>query len=355
MNNNEISIQETFEGKLYLTFALLSLVLFYYAHADFLPDKFFYVPCAGALISGLFFRFHNDWVDYCLLFFVFFSFMSDLLNQTFPHSLISAFLRQTLGILCFSKLRHFDSKVLIKYFSRISPVIVVSYYVFSNPLGGYVYDRYGGFSGDPNYLAISLTLLIAMNLLYIHQAETTKIWKAISVVSIIGTIPLFLVGQSRAGIIALCVMLMFYFVYLYKYHKGLSIVLCGIVLLMSGSVYYHFQKTFNAVNQRFNDISEGGGRTVQIYGVADVYSKHPLYVITGIGIDNSPLQFEEFRIKSNYIIHDTYLDVLFGQGIVTLIIFLWLLYKTFRKTLLVDKWQIYIGLYLSLLDRKSVV
>ena len=112
-----------------------------------------------------------------------------------------------------------------------------------------------------------------------------------------------------------------------------------------------FQAPIDAIVERFNSLEEahGGARVVQFSAVNDVYKVYPYMFPFGTGIDNSPLRFEEFRAKSPFMIHNTYLNIMFGQGFFALCLYLILFWLVFKQIKEYEHKEIFVGLYLSLL------
>lgn len=343
-------------SNLYLFFTVVALIMFYYAHAPWGVEKLFYIPCAGALITSYFCPFKRDIIDVILLLIIFFSLLSDLVNFSIPDRIDAPWLRQCIGILCFNKLRKFSLERIVSFIAIFSPFIILSLYLFSSPFGKNSY-RYGGFSGDPNYLAISLNLLIAINMIYIHKSDTTKLRSTIAIATIIGTLPLFIAGKSRAGLMALGVLLISYLIFLFFRNKRACVVVIVATFAFSGNFYLLFHKQIDAVIERFDSLEKahGGARVVQFSAVSDVYKVYPYTFVFGTGIDNSPLRFEEFKAKSPYMIHNTYLNTLFGQGFITLCLYVFLFCVIFKRIRTYDNRGLYMGLYLSLLLNISSV
>lgn len=343
-------------GKIYLFFATAALIMFYYAHAPGGAEKLFYIPCAGALIASFFCHFKRDCIDVILLLIIGFSLLSDLVNFTVPDRVDAPWLRQCIGILCFNKLRKFNMNKIVTAMAVASPFIILSLYLFSSPFGRASY-RYGGFSGDPNYLAISLNLLIVFNLLYIHRKDTTKLQSIVPIITILGTLPLFIAGKSRAGLIAMSVLLLSYLIFLFFNNRKTCFLIIAITFVCSGNIYILFQKPIDAIVERFDSLEKahGGARVVQFSAVNDVYKAYPYTFPLGTGIDNSPLRFEEFKAKSPFMIHNTYLNILFGQGFVALCLYLTMFWLTFKQIWKYEHKGIFVGLYLSLLLNISSV
>lgn len=335
--------------RLYLAFATLSLVMFFYAHAPFMPEKLFYVPCALTLVASFFCPFRHDRVDTLLLLIIGLALLSDVVNYTLPRGVESPWVRQGIGILCFRKLRHYDLRPVTKALVFVAPIIVASYYLFSSPFAEY---RYGGFSGDPNYLSISLTLLIAILLVYTHQKGTSRGVVVVAVATIVMTLPLFFAMKSRMGIMAFAVMLLGEGVYLFEHNKRMLTLVVVAVFMTIGPVSVMFSEEIAGLTDRFDTLEEsrGGPRADMVKGVHDVFMAYPSYFVFGNGIDVSPASYAEYSAYSDQPIHTTYVNIFFHQGLFVLAIFLLLLWRTFQQVWCSGSERpIYLALFLSLL------
>lgn len=352
-------------SSLYVFFAAASLIMFYYAHAEWLPvEKAFYVPCAITLLCSFFVKRKWDKIDRILTVFVIFVALSDVLTGIYPKGISSPLVRISLGIFCFNKIRKVDLYGAITVIAKLSPIIMVTYYVFANPLTYVSWVRYGGFSGDPNYLAISLELLIVLNLIFIHRKETGMFWRVLSVASIISTLPLFLVGQSRMGLISLVVLFLFYLSFLYKNSKRNFMILAvtGCVLLVAGFGSYSYM--LDGVERRFtkHSSSRGSGgmiqndpRMAQINATFRVFKRNPSYVFSGIGADHDPEDIQDYKQMADNPVHNTFVGILLQDGLFALSAFLMLLIVTFRQVVKRPDKKLYLGFYLSLLLNISSV
>jgi len=352
-------------SSLYVFFAATSLIMFYYAHAEWLPvEKAFYVPCAITLLCSFFVKSKWDNIDRILAVFVVFVALSDVLTGIYPKGISSPLIRISLGVFCFNKIRKVDLYHTITVIAKLSPAIMVTYYVFANPLTYVGWVRYGGFSGDPNYLAISLELLIVLNMIFIHRKETGMFWRVLSIASIIATLPLFLVGQSRMGLISLAVLFLFYLIFLYKKSKRSFMVLAvaGSALLVAG--YGSYSYMLDGVERRFtkhiSSRSSGGliqndPRVGQIKATFRVFERNPSYVFSGIGADHNPEEIQDYKQIADNPVHNTFFGILLQEGIFALSAFLVLLVVTFRQIVQRPDKSLYLGLYLSLLLNISSV
>lgn len=346
------TIMPKFDSR-YCFWAGITLIMFYYAHAEFLPiEKAFYIPCAIAFIISLFVRKRWDKIDTLLGWFLALVWISDLANGIYPESISSNCVRITLGVVCFNKLRKCNLSSVSKWVAYISPLIVISYYIFDNPLLYVGWERYGGFSGDPNYLSISLNLLCVIMLQQIGMTKS-KTWRAIWIVSILLIIPIIIAGKSRIGSVSFCVIILFAG---YKLLRKSKIFFLILAIFGSGAMIYMSNTNPSMIDQfvmrfdgsRKSDQGAAMARFKQIDGVIATFKDTPYIIFFGIGADSLPQDIESYKTKSANIVHNTFFNIFLQEGIFTLFFFCYILWICLKRI-----WEkrdlIMGGLFLSLL------
>lgn len=337
----------------YCLWAGITLIMFFYAHAEFLPvEKAFYVPCAITLLFSFFVKKRWDKIDTLLGWFLALVWISDLANGIYPESISSNCVRITLGVVCFNKLRKCNLSSVSKLVAYISPLIICSYYIFDNPLLYVGWERYGGFSGDPNYLSISLNLLCVCMLQQIGMIKS-KTWRAIWIVSILLIIPIIIAGKSRIGSVSFCVIILFAGYKLLHKSKAFFLILAvfgsGAMIYMSNtnpSMIDQFVMRFDG--SRKSDQGAALARLKQIDGTIAVFKSTPYAIFFGIGVDSNPQNIESYSSRTVNIVHNTFFNILLQEGIITLSFFCYILWICFKgiwkkRDLLMG------GLFLSLL------
>ena len=223
---------------------ILSLALFFFANDDIIGlGGFFYIPTIIAFVTGFFIKTKLSKIDYVFFIFLFFSFLSTIIYYNSSVSVImQPITRLFIGYFSFRHIRILDLKKIISIFSWLSFIILIAHYVFSD-LNQY---RYGGFYGDPNYLAMSFSIIMVMNMMNIHICSS-YILRIISIINIILIIPLIIFGISRAGIVSVCIILIFYLIFLLKTRRNYGILLSIILFLFSGSFFNLFAENINNI------------------------------------------------------------------------------------------------------------
>ena len=236
-------MKSTFFERLYCISVILAFGLLFYANADLIeaPDgtvahlgigKAFYFPCGIALVGSYFIRKKKDWLDKVLIVLVFTAILSSLIHPPISGKFFSwTVTRFVLAILCFKDIRNIDPVYFTKAVSIAAPFIIFPHYILSNPFS-YGDYRYGGFYGDPNFLALALNFIIA--LCYItFRREQRIIIKICCISSIIGAIPLILLGMSRGGVLGLIILFAAMMYYIYK-RKRSNVVIMLILFIFIG-------------------------------------------------------------------------------------------------------------------------
>lgn len=358
MRNN--SIFET----IYSISVVLAMGLLFYANADVIeaPDgtvahlgigKAFYVPCGIALVSSFFIRKKKDWLDKVLTVLVFTAILSSLIHPPISGKFLSwTVTRFILAILCFKDIRNVDSVFFAKAVSIAAPLIVFPHYILSNPFS-YGDYRYGGFYGDPNFLALALNFIIA--LCYItFRREKRIIIRICCISSIIGAIPLILLGMSRGGVLGLFILIASMVYYIYK--KKRSNIMIMIILLVFMGVFFSNKmgSTISRVEDRFfgDSTSDKVGAMARLDGiesVLNVFNNKPELIPFGIGLGNTYNtigMYREYGYFSRFVVHNTYFSLLYELGLIGLVLYL-LIYVYAFKNLYQRRDYLMIGILLS--------
>ena len=350
--------------KLYCIFVVLAFGLLFYANAEAqeAPNgvayslgigKAFYIPCGLALICSFFLKIKRDWLDkilYCLIFVA-------ILSTCFHPPLSGTFLTWTvtrfiMAILCFKSVRDIDPLLLAKIAAILSPLIVFPHYLLSNPFS-YGDYRYGGFYGDPNFLAFALIFLIA--LCYItFRREKGWIIKILSICSIVGSIPLILLGASRAGILSLSIILFTILIDTFRRSKRGFVLLLMVIALSGGVLLNKMSDTLDMIERRYQAETESDqvGAKARVEGVGNVFrvlGRRPELIPFGIGLGNTYDTIAKYRddgFRSSFVVHNTYLSLLYELGLVGFLLYL-LIYIFAFKQLVRQHQYLLIGILLS--------
>lgn len=315
--------------------------------------KFFYFPCALSLFFSIIKWRTLDSLDKSMILLLFLSLFSSLMNP--PESSISilrwSLTRFCFGLVCFWNIKNVDSLLFIRVLSIASPFIIIPHYILTNPFSYGLY-RYSGFYGDPNYLAMALNFIIAIS--YLNWKSTHNVLlKLISLISIIASIPLIVVGISRGGLIGLAFVLLFIFIDLVKYHKKFLFITILAVVLLGGTIAVRFAPQIENVVTRFDPNSESDAnssrtRLYQIQSVYNVFKAHPIYIPFGVGLGNNMKAKTMFPEEyfDQYQVHNTFVKMLFEQGFFAFFLFIILMIKQFNR-LWHNSNRIYLGIYLA--------
>ena len=342
-------MKHSFIEKLYCLSVVLAFGLLFYANAEAqeAPNgavynlgvgKAFYIPCGLALICSFLLKIKRDWLDkvlYCLIFVA-------LLSTCFHPPLSGTFLTWTvtrfvMAILCFKGVRDIDPLLLAKYATVLSPLIVFPHYILSDPFSYGPY-RYGGFYGDPNFLALALNFLIA--LCYItYRGNASILIRILAVCSILGAIPLILLGASRGGILGLAVVLFFILINTYKRTKAGFVVMIVLMILAGGFLTRRMDNTLDLIERRYQSESESDlvGVRARIEGVQSAFRvlrNRPELIPFGIGLGNTFQTIGQYRddgYRSGFVIHNTYVSLLYELGLIGLVLYLLIYYQAFRQ------------------------
>lgn len=335
--------------KIYTASVVLAMGLLFYANADAqeAPDgtvvqlgigKSFYVPCAIALISSFYIPKIKDKLDIRLNWLIVVALMSSIFHFPFGNNpLIWTVTRFIFAILCFKDVRNINPYLFAKYMALLSPIIIFPHYILTNPFA-YGDWRYGGFYGDANFLAMALNFVIAM--CYIAcKKEKKKYLLAIYISSIIGAIPLIMLGLSRGGLLGLGIVLFFILDNLRRKNTKWFYAVLLVCALGSGKFITRFDSTIQGIELRFsgNSSSDANGAKARLDGIEsslNVLSNKPYLIPFGIGLGNTYPMMSEYS-KDGYFckvnIHNTFFSLLYELGLIGVILYTSIYVHSFKK------------------------
>lgn len=336
--------------QLYIICVIIAFGLLFFANAESqeAPDgtvielgigKLFYFPCALAFFTSFFLKGNGKQkTNHILGGLIITCAISSILNppQDFNVPLwVST--RFVAAILCFKDLSRINSRVFVKYLSYASPFIIFPHYFLTNPFS-YGMIRYGGFYGDANFLAIALNFLITVCYLS-YKNTNSRIVKIISLVSIIGAIPLILLGVSRAGILGLVIVLFFILRDIHRYSPRTFTLIMVVILLSLGRIIIEFADIFEFIRLRFsnenpNDAGGAYARIEVVQSVLNVFSNRPDLIFFGIGPGNTMTHISEYRTYGYFYpgaVHNTYFLVLYEFGLFCASYYIYIFYLALVK------------------------
>ena len=269
-----------------------------------------------------------------------------------PDYLTWTLTRFIFAILCFKDLRNINPIKFAKVASWLSPLIVFPHYVITNPFS-YGEYRYSGFYGDPNFLSLALNLIIILCFIASVKSKNTLL-KFFCITSIIGSVPLILLGMSRGGVLGLIVILAFIMTSIWKKSKKISILLILTLIGYSGTFIAKFDTTLTMIENRFSgdstqDVNGAKARVEGIESVINVMSNCPELIPVGIGLGNTAANISTYRpygYYCKYVVHNTFFSLFYEAGIVMLILYI-SIYIYILKRLWRYKNYLLIGLLLS--------
>lgn len=345
-----ISVRKDILGYSYTICVVAAFSLLFFANAEqqFVPNrsivslgvgKSFYYPCAMALVISLFLRQKVDKLDLCMWLLFISVLISTIIHPPVENIVFTSWTstRFLLAILCFFAVRNVDPVFFSKCVAYVSPLIIVPHY-FLTDLFDYGPYRYGGFYGDPNFLAMALNIVICMCYITIKRAKN-NVLKFIMFGSIIGSIPLILLGMSRAGIVGLVLILS---VILFEMFKGGKkwILVIGIICISGlGYVAKMMNETFDNIGIRFSSDSEvdmiaARARWEGVDSAVGVLSNRPEFILFGIGPGNTIPMKEVYRADGYYCyyaIHNTFFSILYEMGLISFMLYLSIYVYAFRS------------------------
>lgn len=337
--------------RLYCLFVVLAFGLLFFANAEAqeAPDgtmyhlgigKAFYIPCALALLSSFFLKKKRDWLDMVLYCLIFVALLSTCIHPPLSGTFLTwTVTRFVMAILCFKSVRDVDPLLLAKFAAIFSPLIVFPHYFLSDPFS-YGSYRYGGFYGDPNFLALALNFLIAICYITFRKEKGFFI-KFLSVCSIVGAIPLILLGASRGGILGLSIILLFILIDTFKRSKTSFVILAVVMVLLGGLLTRRMSDTLFLIEQRYQSKTESDqiGARARVEGIGNVFrvlGRRPELIPFGIGLGNTFDTIARYRddgFRSSFVVHNTFISLLYELGLLGLILYLLIYVFAFKQLL----------------------
>ena len=315
--------------------------------------KAFYVPCGIALLCSFFIKKRDKTIEYRLYWLIGVVLFSSLLHPPSINKILELTLvRFIFGVLCFKSLKDINPMHFVKYVAIISPFIIIPHYILTNPFG-FGDWRYGGFYGDANFLAFALNIVIALCYLAFKKTKDIVL-KIVCVISIIGAVPLIMVGMSRGGILGLICVFIAILGDIWKRNKKVIAYLSLIAVLGSGVFIEKFADIIDSIEMRFSgeresDRNGANNRWIGVTSAANVLSNRPELIPFGIGLGNTMRDIEEYEkygYASTYIVHNTYISILYEAGLFAFILYLSLYVSVFKR-LRSKKLYFLIGLFFA--------
>lgn len=317
--------------------------------------KAFYYPCGVALISSFFLPLRKDSTSSILLGMLVLACVSSIIHPPMNDNIMSWTLtRFVLGILCFKNIANVNPYIIAKFVAWFSPIVVALHYIYSDPFA-FGMERYGGFYGDSNFLALGLIVIIVMCCIAFRR-DNNIVMRTICVLSIIGAIPLIFVGRSRSGLIGI-IMIVFFFLYeMGRKNKWLMLFSVLVIFSLLYSLYIRYFDLFDYAFTRFSsdsqtDVVSTQLRFEQIRGVFNVLLNKPQLIPFGIGIGNTidaTNYYAQYGFFVGYDVHNTFVSLLYEGGALALGLYV-VLYYNIAKKLYIARDYFLISLFLTLI------
>ena len=298
--------------------------------------KIFYIPCGLSLFCAYLCHRRWDRLDMLMAIFAGWIFLTDLIQGIIPMCFSSPSIRIVLGIACFNGLRKTAEEAMIRYMTVVCVSIVfLSFYILVSPLDSQ--GRYFGYIGDPNYYALTLNLIVFILFQQIKDSYKCDIWVMLAVLSLTAVIPFFVAGQSRVGFISLIILLAGGIYTLHRRFRKISyaILFLSISAIICCMIFTDLPREF-ADRYAMKGLNGWAAmsRIYQIECVIDCIKDSPEIMLWGIGVDMDELSLPVYGECMRTIVHNTFVNVFFHQGIPGLVIFCLILFEIAKSVLL---------------------
>lgn len=212
-------------------------------------------------------------------------------------------------------------------------------------------NRMTAFEQDQNELSVMLSIAASFVFILLKQ-NNSKIVNILLIVFLCVCLVAILLTGSRTGLIIFLAVSMFGLVSFGK--KGILWAVLSIIFITPLILPFIPESNIERLLETQEQVSEGdftGRGYVWERGLTAFHSQNPIRMLLGVGYD----QFQ-FLYNQNYgtftAPHNTYLSVYVELGIIGFLIFLYILFYVFRKTITLcrsNRTLVYLGLFLPII------
>lgn len=229
------------------------------------------------------------------------------------------------------------------------PICIMIYFTMQGVTGEL--NRMTAFEQDQNELSVMLSIAASFVFILLKQ-NYPKIVNIFLVVFLCVCLVAILLTGSRTGLIIFLAVSMFGLVSFGK--KGILWAVLSIIFITPLILPFIPESNIERLLETQEQVSEGdftGRGYVWERGLTAFHSQNPIRMLLGVGYD----QFQ-FLYNQNYgtftAPHNTYLSVYVELGIIGFLIFLYILFYVFRKTITLcrsNRTLVYLGLFLPII------
>lgn len=229
------------------------------------------------------------------------------------------------------------------------PICIMIYFTMQGVTGEL--NRMTAFEQDQNELSVMLSIAASFVFILLKQ-NYPKIVNILLVVFLCVCLVAILLTGSRTGLIIFLAVSIFGLVSFGK--KGILWAVLSIIFITPLILPFIPESNIERLLETQEQVSEGdftGRGYVWERGLTAFHSQNPIRMLLGVGYD----QFQ-FLYNQNYgtftAPHNTYLSVYVELGIIGFLIFLYILFYVFRKTITLcrsNRTLVYLGLFLPII------
>ncbi len=342
--------ENIFWRKLYVFFACMALLFYFFGHPISGIEKVFYIPCGLSLFCSFFCGFKRDRLDVVLGLMVACVLVSALVNRNLSFSFASPTVRFILGIGCFNAIRKSDTSRIVNLINKCSFPLILGFIFVEIPFLSQ--HRYIAYTGDPNYLAMGITLIAALNMCSLSGVRNLS-ERCLSCVVLLFCFLIVIATMSRIGLTGLIMLYLCFIYYVLKKRLSSNLAISVVSVIALAVIVLFAINTGDYPLSRFS-ISDRDGinsiisRFSQIDGVLQYFIGNPADLLTGIGLDAKAVDIPAYGSLAHHCVHNTFFQVLLHLGIIGWLVFMFFLFCVCKQVIL-QRSYIKIGLLIAII------
>ncbi|MFZ0921871.1 MAG: O-antigen ligase family protein, partial [Candidatus Acidiferrales bacterium] len=186
--------------------------------------------------------------------------------------------------------------------------------------------RPGSIAGDANYFALDTCLIVPLAFLFVWRSRV--LWERVfALACLLATLGASMLGGSRGGFIALAVAFLWLVWHSPRRLRNLTVI---VLLLAPPLLFFPFSPVRRMLHPKQSDLNGENARRVAWEAGLRMVERHP---ILGIGLGEFKPQMVKYNDPGDTfasIAHNSYLEIAAESGVPALLVFITMLFFTYR-------------------------